>query len=144
MICSNTNDMTHYCHRKPICRLNTEVSELTWEPSIESLRPKLGQYSKEVGCDVYAILFFCIIHAWDLCCFWAHKIVNFGDFPGGPGVKTSPSNAGGEGLIPGRGAKIPHASRPKKQNIKQKQHCNKFNEDFKNGPYKKKIFKKSG
>ena len=28
-------------------------------------------------------------------------------------VKTSPSNAGGEGSIPGRGAKIPHASRPK-------------------------------
>ena len=32
-------------------------------------------------------------------------------------VKTSPSNAGGAGSIPGRGAKIPHASWPKNQNI---------------------------
>ena len=35
------------------------------------------------------------------------------DFPGGPVVKTLPSNAGGEGSIPGWGAKIPHASQPK-------------------------------
>ena len=63
-------------------------------------------------------------------------------FPGGPVVKTSPSNAGGAGLIPSRGAKIPHASRPKNQNIKQKQYCNKFNKDFKNGPHRKKCLKK--
>ena len=37
------------------------------------------------------------------------------------------------GLIPGEGAKIPHASQPENQNIKQKQYCNKFNKDFKNG-----------
>ena len=37
-----------------------------------------------------------------------------GDFSGGPVVKTSPSNAGGAGSTPGRGAKIPHASGPKK------------------------------
>ena len=37
-------------------------------------------------------------------------------------VKTLPSNAGGAGSIPGRGAKIPHASRPKNRNIKQKQY----------------------
>ena len=36
------------------------------------------------------------------------------DFPGGPVVETSPSNASGVGLIPGRGVKIPLASRPKK------------------------------
>ena len=36
------------------------------------------------------------------------------DFPGGPAVKTLPSNAGGEGSIPGGGAQIPHASWPKK------------------------------
>ena len=60
------------------------------------------------------------------------------DFPGGPVVKASPSNAGGKGSIPGWGAKIPHASRPKNQNIKQKQYCNKFNKDFKNGPHQKK------
>ena len=39
------------------------------------------------------------------------------DFPGSPVVKTLPSNAGGAGLIPGQGAKIPHASQPKYQNI---------------------------
>ena len=52
-----------------------------------------------------------------------------GDFPGGSGVKTSPSNAGGVGSIPGRGAKIPHALWPKNQNIKQKQYYNKLNKD---------------
>ena len=56
-------------------------------------------------------------------------------------VKTLPSNAGGVGSIPGQGAKIPHALPPKNQNIKQKQYCNKFNKDFKNGPHQK-IFKK--
>ena len=45
-----------------------------------------------------------------------------GDFPGGPVVKTLPSNAGGAGLIPGWGAKIPDASQPKNQTIKQKQY----------------------
>ena len=63
-----------------------------------------------------------------------------GDFPGGPVIKTLPSNAGGVGSIPGGGAKIPHASRSKNQNIKQKQYCNKFNKDFKNGPHQKKSF----
>ena len=32
------------------------------------------------------------------------------DFPGGPVVKNPPSNAGDAGSIPGRGAKIPHAT----------------------------------
>ena len=36
-----------------------------------------------------------------------------GDFPGGPVAKTSPSNAGGTGSVPGRRVKIPHASWPK-------------------------------
>ena len=39
-------------------------------------------------------------------------------------VGTSPSKAGGAGLIPGLGAKITHG--PKNQNMKQKQYCNKF------------------
>ena len=60
---------------------------------------------------------------------------NLWDFPGGPVVETSPSDVGGVGSIPGQGAKIPHASWPKNQNIKQKQYCNKFNKDFKNGPH---------
>ena len=55
------------------------------------------------------------------------------DFPGGPVVKTSPSNAGGVGLIPGQGAKTLLASQPKSQNKKQQQYCNEFNKDFKNG-----------
>ena len=33
-----------------------------------------------------------------------------GDFPGGAVVKTSPSNAGGAGLIPNQGTKISHAT----------------------------------
>ena len=41
-----------------------------------------------------------------------------GDFPGGPVVGTLPSNEVGAGLIPGWGARIPHASWPKNQNIK--------------------------
>ena len=65
-------------------------------------------------------------------------------FPGGPVVKTQPSNAKGVGSIPGRAAKIPHALKPRNQNRKQKQYCNKFNEDLKNSPHKKKkkVFKK--
>ena len=47
-----------------------------------------------------------------------------------PVVKTLPSNAQGMGSILGWGARIPHASWPKKQSIKQKQYCNKFNKDF--------------
>ena len=49
-------------------------------------------------------------------------------------VKTSPSNAGGAGSIPGRELMPP---RQKNQNIKQKQYCDKFNKDFKKK--KKKI-----
>ena len=66
------------------------------------------------------------------------------DFPGSPVVKTLPSNGGGAGSNPGQGAKIPHAWRPKKQNIKQKQYCNKFNNDFKNGPHQKKKKERKG
>ena len=43
------------------------------------------------------------------------------DFPGGPVVQTSPSNAEDVGSVPGWGAKIPHFSWPRKQNIKWKQ-----------------------
>ena len=39
------------------------------------------------------------------------------DFHGGPLVKTLPSNAGSTCSIPGWGAKIPHALRPKNQDI---------------------------
>ena len=60
-----------------------------------------------------------------------------GEFLGGPVGETSPSNAGDMGLTPGWGAKIPHASWPKYQNINQKQYCHKFNKDFRNGPQQK-------
>ena len=62
-----------------------------------------------------------------------------GHFPGDPMIKTSPSIAGGVGLIPGRGAKIPHESWPRNKNIKQKSCCNKFSKDFKNGPHQKNL-----
>ena len=73
--------------------------------------------------------------------------------PGSPGVKTSPSHAGGAGSlvgIPGwipRGMpdwreKIPHASWAKHQNIKQKQYCNTFHKDFKIDPQQKALKKK--
>ena len=48
-------------------------------------------------------------------------------------VKTPASNAGGARLITAQGAKIPHVLWPENQNMKQKQYCNKFNKDFKNG-----------
>ena len=53
-------------------------------------------------------------------------------------VRTWPFNAGGTCSIPGWGAKIPYALQPESQNTKQKQHCNKFNKDFKNYSHQKK------
>ena len=52
-------------------------------------------------------------------------------------VKILPSNARDMSLIPGSGANILYALWPENQNIKQKQYCNKFNEDFKNGPHQR-------
>ena len=63
------------------------------------------------------------------------------DLPGGPVVETSPSNAGCVGSIPDLGAKLPYVSWPKKQNLKEKQYCNKRNEDFKNCPHQKNLLK---
>ena len=45
-------------------------------------------------------------------------------------------------MIPAQGAKIPHASWPKNKDLKQKQYCNKFTKDFKNGPHQKNLQKK--
>ena len=47
-------------------------------------------------------------------------VKTYRDFPGGSMVKTSPSNAGCVGSILGRGAKIPHAVRSKKQKHMEK------------------------
>ena len=51
------------------------------------------------------------------------------DFPGHPEVKTSLSNIGGEGLIPGQGAKISYAlwQKKKKKPKKQKKTWNRKN-----------------
>ena len=57
-------------------------------------------------------------------------------------VKTLPPNTEGTSSIPGWGAKISDVLWSKKQNIKQKQYCNKFNKDFLNGPHKKSKKKK--
>ena len=65
-------------------------------------------------------------------------------------VKTSPSDAWGMVSVPGHGAKIQYASPPKKkkkflkpkQNIKQKQYCDKFNANFKKMVHVKKKSKK--
>ena len=55
-------------------------------------------------------------------------------------AKKLPCNAGGDmGSIPDWRAKI-HL--PENQNLKQKQYCNKFNKDFKNGPHQKRNLKK--
>ena len=66
------------------------------------------------------------------------------DFPGGPVVKTSLSNAGVQVqfLVGELRSHIPCS--PRKQNIKKKTHqksyCNKFNEDFITyGPREKKV-----
>ena len=60
------------------------------------------------------------------------------DLPGDPVVKASPTKAVGVGSIPRQRAKIPQASCPENQNIRQRQYCNKFNKDLKNGPHQKK------
>ena len=49
----------------------------------------------------------------------------------------------GVGLIPGQWTKISCASGPKNQIMKQKQYCDAFNKDFKNGPHKKNLLEKA-
>jgi len=56
-------------------------------------------------------------------------------------IRVLPSTASSVGSIPGQGAKIPHDSRPRNQNIKQKQYCSKSNKGVKTVHSKnKKIF----
>ena len=60
-------------------------------------------------------------------------------------VGISRSSTVGMGSILGQRAKIPRASWPRNQSIKQKPYCNKFSKDFKNGPNfpkKKSVLKK--
>ena len=53
-------------------------------------------------------------------------------FPGGPMLKTLPSNAEMQVPFLVRELRPPHAWQAKIQNIKQKQYSNRFNKDFKN------------
>ena len=50
---------------------------------------------------------------------WESRAQTCWHFPGGSVVKTSPSIAGDEGSIPGRGAKMPH-SMQRGQEVKKK------------------------
>ena len=70
------------------------------------------------------------------------RTLELGDFPGGPVVKTSPSDARGAGSIPGQGGRIPYTLQPKNQNIKQKQYSNNVNKKTLKMVHIKKIFKK--
>ena len=92
----------------------------------------MGQTLFLIFSDNHTFVFYLFIHLYSIS-IWSNNI--YRDFPGSPVVRTLPFNAGGVGLIPGRGAKIPHASGPQNQNLKQKQYCSKFNKDFKNGPH---------
>ena len=51
------------------------------------------------------------------------------DFPGGPVVKTSPSNTGGAGLISDQGVRSTCLGANETPQCKKKQYCNKFNRD---------------
>ena len=57
-------------------------------------------------------------------------------------VKTLLFNVEGAGLIPGQGAKIPRALRPKNQDLKQNQYCSKFNKTLKMVQMKKNFIKR--
>ena len=100
----------------------------------------LGQRQEQVGCRPGGL-------PWRSPYSWAELLASVyfslkWGFPDSQVVKTSPSSARGTGLIPGLGAKIAHTSQPENRNIKQKQYCNRFNEDFENGPHQKGNLKK--
>ena len=59
-----------------------------------------------------------------------------GDFPGGLVVKTSPPKARSSQLRELR-SQVP-CGKKKTKTLRQKEYCNKFNKDFKSGPYPKK------
>ena len=66
-----------------------------------------------------------------------------GDFPCGPVVKTSLSNAGGAGSIPGQGDTIPHVSWPKNQDINNSSSIVTNSIDFKNSSVQFSSFSQS-
>lgn len=66
-------------------------------------------------------------------------MIGVGDFPGCPVVETLPSSMGYVGSILGLGPRIPDTLQSRNQNIKLKQYCGKFKNDFKkkNGLHQK-------
>ena len=67
---------------------------------------------------------------------WKAKNWLYWDFPGGPEVKTLPSNAESGGSISDQELR-PHMPPGKKPKYKTEQYCNKFNKDFKHGLHQK-------
>ena len=59
--------------------------------------------------------FFRLSELFNMFTDFSHIKNGSGGFPGGPVVKTLPSSVEGVGLIPDRGARIPHTSWPKSQ-----------------------------
>ena len=95
--------------------------------------------------DQEFLIFTFVERVWEcwspLCCWqsWDEKQVNR-DFLSDPGVNTLLSNARSaiSILIWELRSHMPHGQ--KNQNVRQKQYCNKFNKDFKNGPHQEKTF----
>ena len=69
------------------------------------------------------------------------KDAGWGTFLAVPWLRRGLPVQRGAGSIPGQGAEDLHASGPKIPNKKQKQYCNRFDKDFKNGAHPKKNFK---
>ena len=65
----------------------------------------------------------------------------FRDFPGITVVKTAPSHAGDVGLILGPGATMLLAKKP--ETIKQKQYCDKLNQDIESDPHLNDLLEKT-
>ena len=112
----------------------THSSVLAWRipgTGVPGGLPSMGSHRvRHDWSDLAATLNLCQIirvilwgHIFTYICY----IMNLWELPGDSVVKTSPSNAGGVGLIPAWGVKIPRALWQKKQHQQQKQYCNKFN-----------------
>ena len=107
---------------------------------IEDL-PKYQLWLSLITWQITFIFFFSSSLFYKLSSVKIHHLKNleqFRDLPHGPMVKTLPSNPGCASLIHGQELRchMPPGQK-KKQNRKQKQYCNKFNKDLKNGPHKK-------
>jgi len=137
----------------PIWGVSQDIRKLMmwWKSPFRKLFPIRWIRQREIGREcikyfyMYAFMFYTQWYSkkdfrllsrysalWPKLCSVRNKAK--GNFPGGPVVKTWPSNVGVVGLIPGRAAKIPHTSWPtpsKKTPLKQEQYYGKFNKVFK-------------